>query len=142
MSTVFLSLGSNLGARHANIARAVELLSERVGETLALSSLYETEPVGFASPNTFVNAAVKISTALQPLELLHVTQQIEREMGRTKKSVNGKYSDRIIDIDILLYDDLTVDTPELTIPHPRMHERPFVLQPLHELTVDAAKAKT
>jgi 2-amino-4-hydroxy-6-hydroxymethyldihydropteridine diphosphokinase len=131
--TAFLSLGSNLGDRNANIARAVSLIAEKIGSIEALSSLYETVPDGFASDNLFINAAVKISTALQPLELLHATQLIEKSMGRKHKSVNNVYHDRIIDIDILLYDSIILNTPELTIPHPEMNRRSFVLEPLSEI---------
>lgn len=111
---------------------AAALLAERVGDVLALSGFYETEPWGFQSDNTFLNAALRLETTLSPLELLKATQQIELEMGRTQKS-NGAYHDRIIDIDILLYDDLILQTPELTLPHPLMHERPFVMEPLAEI---------
>lgn len=111
---------------------AAALLAERVGDVLALSGFYETEPWGFQSAHTFLNAALQLETALSPLELLKATQQIELEMGRTEKS-NGVYHDRIIDIDILLYDDLILQTPELTLPHPLMHERQFVMEPLSEI---------
>ncbi len=111
---------------------AAALLAERVGDVLALSGFYETEPWGFQSDNTFLNAALQLETSLSPLELLKATQQIELEMGRTQKS-NGAYHDRIIDVDILLYDDLILQTPELTLPHPLMHERLFVMEPLAEI---------
>ena len=111
---------------------AAALLAERVGDVLALSGFYETEPWGFQSENTFLNAALQLETALSPLELLKATQEIEIEMGRTQKS-NGAYHDRIIDIDILLYDNLVLQTPELTLPHPLMHERLFVMEPLAEI---------
>ena len=111
---------------------AAALLAERVGDVLALSGFYETEPWGFQSENTFLNAALQLETALSPLKLLKATQEIEIEMGRTQKS-NGAYHDRIIDIDILLYDDLVLQTPELTLPHPLMHERLFVMEPLAEI---------
>lgn len=111
---------------------AAALLAERVGDVLALSGFYETEPWGFQSDNTFLNAALQLETGLPPLELLKATQDIELEMGRTQKS-NGVYHDRIIDIDILLYDDLILQTPELTLPHPLMYERQFVMEPLAEI---------
>ena len=111
---------------------AAALLAERVGDVLALSGFYETEPWGFQSENTFLNAALRLETSLSPLELLKATQQIEAEMGRTQKS-NGTYHDRIIDIDILLYDDLILQTPELTLPHPLMQDRRFVMEPLLEI---------
>ena len=111
---------------------AAALLAERVGDVLALSGFYKTEPWGFQSENTFLNAALQLETSLSPLGLLEATQQIEVEMGRTQKS-NGTYHDRIIDIDILLYDDLILQTPELTLPHPLMQDRRFVMEPLLEI---------
>lgn len=129
----YLALGTNLGDKERNIHEAVRLLGERVGEVICLSSLHETEPVGFSSENNFLNAAVSIDTCLSPDELLTATQAIEQEMGRMQKSVDGIYHDRIIDIDILLYGDLRINTPHLIIPHPRMHERAFVMEPLKEI---------
>lgn len=133
MHKVYFSLGSNLGDRKHNIRHAVELIDERIGAVERVSSLYETEPWGFSSDNMFVNAAVCVSTSLAPHAVLEATQAIEREMGRKIKSVNGQYHDRIIDIDILLYDDIKIDEPDLKIPHPFMHERDFVMKPLREI---------
>lgn len=134
---VFLGLGSNLGDRQANIERAIELISERVGEVIRRSSLIETEPWGFESENKFLNGVILCETTLTPRQVLRKTQKIERDMGRKKKtSPSAKsriYSDRGIDIDILLYDDLTVDEPDLKIPHPLMQEREFVMIPLKEI---------
>lgn len=132
MAIAYLALGTNIGNKRRNMITAAALLAERVGDVLALSGFYETEPWGFQSVHTFLNAALQLETALSPLELLKATQQIELEMGRTEKS-NGVYHDRIIDIDILLYDDLILQTPELTLPHPLMHERRFVMEPLSEI---------
>lgn len=132
MAIAYLALGTNIGNKRRNMITAAALLAERVGDVLALSGFYETEPWGFQSDNTFLNAALQLETALPPLELLKATQQIEVEMGRTQKS-NGAYHDRIIDIDILLFDDLILRTPELTLPHPLMHERQFVMEPLAEI---------
>jgi 2-amino-4-hydroxy-6-hydroxymethyldihydropteridine diphosphokinase len=132
MATVYLGLGTNLGDKKENMATAVKLLAERVGEVLALSTLYETQPWGFKSENTFLNAAIAIETRFPPLELLNITKQIEWEMGRKEKS-DDSYKDRIIDIDILMYDDVTIQTDELTIPHPLMHKRDFVKIPLAEV---------
>lgn len=132
MAKVYLSLGSNMGDKKRNIVTAVALLAERVGDISALSSLYETEPWGFSSENTFLNAAVVMETQLPPADLLTLTQRIECELGRTRKS-DGEYHDRLIDIDILMYDDLVMETPELTLPHPLMHLRTFVLEPLAEI---------
>lgn len=132
MAIAYLGLGTNIGNRRRNMIIAAALLAERVGDVLALSGFYETEPWGFDSENLFLNAAVKLKTSLSALELLTATQQIEKELGRTEKS-NGTYHDRIIDIDILLYDDEVLQTPELTLPHPLMHERRFVMDPLSEI---------
>ncbi|MCR5820436.1 MAG: phosphoribosylamine--glycine ligase [Bacteroidaceae bacterium] len=130
---VYLSLGSNLGNRRNALQHAVELLQQRAGTLVAKSSFIETEPWGYESDNKFLNAAVCIATDLTPPQLLTVTQQIERDMGREAKTRLGVYADRIIDIDILLYDDMHISTPELTIPHPLMHERDFVMAPLSEI---------
>lgn len=132
MAIAYLALGTNIGNKRRNMITAAALLAERVGDVLALSGFYETEPWGFQSENTFLNAALQLETSLSPLELLKATQQIEVQMGRTQKS-NGTYHDRIIDIDILLYDDLILQTPELTLPHPLMQDRRFVMEPLLEI---------
>lgn len=131
--TVYLSLGTNIGSRQDNIEHACRLLSERVGTIIRRSAVIETEPWGFQSQNKFLNAAVCCLTELQPLPLLHATQLIERDMGRQHKSSGGVYEDRVIDIDILLYDDIQLDTPELRIPHPLMQQRDFVMIPLREI---------
>lgn len=133
MHTVYLGLGSNLGNKEQHIREAVRKIQALVGAVVRQSTLYVTEPWGFQSSNLFVNAVVCCETEHTPREVLQLTQQIEREMGRRKKSVNRQYKDRIIDIDILLYDDLTVDEPDLMIPHPLMHEREFVMKPLEEI---------
>lgn len=133
MSIVYLGLGSNLGNKEQHITTAVKHLEQRVGKVRRLSSLLKTEPWGFTSPHSFVNAAVSIDTILSPHEVLEATQQIERDMGREQKSMNGEYHDRIIDIDILLYDDMEVNEKDLIIPHPLMHQRDFVMIPLREI---------
>lgn len=133
MATVYLGLGTNLGDKEANLRTAIYKLQERIGKQVSLSSFYETAPWGFESDHSFLNAAIGLETSLSPIEILHITQDIEKELGRTKKSVNGSYSDRLIDIDILLYDTLVLQTPELTIPHPLMTERDFVMKPLIEI---------
>jgi len=133
---VYLSLGTNLGDKEKNIRTAIEKIEERVGAVVRQSALYVTEPWGFESENNFVNAAICCHTTLAPMQLLLKTQQIEKEMGRRRKSKNGIYRDRIIDIDILLYDNLTVDEPKLKIPHPLMQERDFVMIPLKEILDD------
>lgn len=131
--TVYLSIGSNLGQRERNIWRAVGEIEAGVGRVTRLSALRETEPWGFSTPNKFVNAALCCLTTLSPRALLEATQAIERRMGRRTKSAGGQYADRIIDIDILLYDDISVDEPDLKIPHPLMSERAFVMIPLREI---------
>ena len=133
MSIVYLGLGSNLGNKEQHITTAVKHLEQRVGKVRRLSSLLKTEPWGFTSPHSFVNAAVSIDTILSPHEVLEATQQIERDMGREQKSMNGEYHDRIIDIDILLYEDMEINEKDLIIPHPLMHQRDFVMIPLREI---------
>ncbi len=128
-----MSLGTNLGNRRGNIREAIERIGEQVGVVTRQSALYETKPWGFSSPNDFINACVLVETGLAPRQLLEATQRIEKEMGRTLKSVDGSYHDRIIDIDILTYDDWKVDEPDLKIPHPLMEEREFVMVPLREI---------
>ena len=141
---VFLGLGSNLGDREENIQKAISLIEERVGTVLRQSSLIETEPWGFESENKFLNGVILCETQLTPRQLLKVTQKIERDLGRKKKSAPSHFShlspltsylykDRPIDIDILLYDDLTIDEPNLKIPHPLMQQRDFVMIPLNEI---------
>lgn len=129
---LFLGLGSNLGDRAENIRKAVLLIQERVGEVVRQSSLIETEPWGFESDHCFLNGVILCETTLTPRQVLRATQKIERELGRKSKTTSS-YADRPIDIDILLYDDLTVNEPDLKIPHPLMHERDFVMIPLREI---------
>lgn len=140
---IFLGIGTNLGDREANLRTALQLLHERVGECIACSSIYRSAPQGFASENEFANVVVVCRTDHSPEEVLLITQQIEREMGRTEKSVNGVYHDRVIDIDLLqagignqesgIQTQVECNTDTLTLPHPRMHERDFVLIPLREV---------
>ena len=122
-----------MGRREENLRRAVLLIGERVGEVLRQSSVLETEPWGYESDNKFLNAVILCQTELSPRQLLQAVKQIERDMGRVAKSKVCRYADRPIDIDILLYDNLTVDDPDLKIPHPLMHERDFVMIPLNEI---------
>lgn len=154
MNTAYLSLGTNLGNKTENLNEAIRKISRRIGHIKAQSAFLPTEPWGFSSSNSFLNAAICVETPLSPTELLETTQAIERDMGRTKKSStnNGKvtYTDRIIDIDILLYYEgsnatpvfdadrnwggtISINTERLTIPHPHMLERDFVLIPLKEI---------
>ena len=138
MHQVYLGLGSNLGDRETTIQEAVKLIDERVGHVARRSSLIETEPWGFQSENKFLNAVILCETSLTPRQVLMATQKIERELGKrkahaTERRQKAMFKDRPIDIDILLYDDLKVDEPDLKIPHPLMHERDFVMQPLNEI---------
>lgn len=130
---IYLGLGSNLGDKCLHLRTAINEIEKRIGHVECQSAFVETEPWGFESDNTFVNAVVRVDTALSPMDLLKETQAIEREMGRTHKTVDGKYSDRIIDIDILLYGDAEINLPELVVPHPMMYERDFVMKPLEEV---------
>ena len=150
---VYLSLGSNMGDRRRVLEEAIERINKSVGTIVRQSTFYETEPWGFDSNNLFLNAAVCVETDLCPRCLLETTQRIERELGRTKankrqmgnesvtagsspkqgRSGGCSYKDRPIDIDILLYDDLAIDEPDLKIPHPLMYEREFVMKPLREI---------
>lgn len=130
---VYLGLGTNLGDKQKNINDAIRMLGNQVGEVEKVSSVIETEPEGFKSDNMFLNAVVKVRTALSPFEILDITQDVEKSLGRKEKSSNGIYHDRVIDIDILLYDDINISTPRLVIPHPRMAQREFVMTPLAEI---------
>lgn len=131
--TAYLAFGTNIGDREANIERAYQMVEERAGHILRRSSLMKSEPWGFESDNLFLNSVACILTTLTPHQLLAVTQKIEKDMGRREKSKDGVYHDRLIDIDILLYDDITLKSPELTIPHPLMTKRDFVMIPLKEI---------
>ena len=138
MAKVYLGLGTNLGDKEQNLRDAVQKIEEQVGKIVSLSAFYVTAPWGFSSDNSFLNAAVCVETKLSPLEVLQETQMIEKELGRTQKSVNRMYSDRLIDIDLLLYEDLVLSVisasgVELTLPHPLMTVRDFVMKPLAEI---------
>lgn len=132
MAKAYFGLGTNIGNKRRNLITAAALLAERAGDVLSISSFYETEPWGFESDNTFLNAALLLETELEPLQLLSLTQEIEKEMGRTQKS-DGAYHDRIIDLDILLYDLCVINDAALVVPHPLMHKRQFVMEPLAEI---------
>lgn len=135
---LYLGLGSNLGDREANIRRALTLIDERLGSVYRVSSFIETEPIGFCSNHRFINAVCLVHTMMSPISCLRETQKIEQELGRIQKSIctDGtlQHFDRTIDIDLLIYDDLIINTPELTLPHPRMKERDFVMIPLKEIS--------
>ena len=133
---VYLGLGTNLGDKNRNVSTAIVMIAERVGFLMIRRPPRSTLPWGFESDNEFVNAVVCVHTSLTPESLLAVTQQIESEMGRKEKTVAGEYADRIIDIDILLYDDAVINTPSLVVPHPLMFKRDFVMLPLKEIMAD------
>ncbi|MCS7286620.1 MAG: 2-amino-4-hydroxy-6-hydroxymethyldihydropteridine diphosphokinase [Anaerolineae bacterium] len=132
MALVYLGLGSNLGDRERNISIALERIEEEIS-ILQLSSLYETEPVGYLAQPWFLNAVCAGETKLAPYPLLDFLKAVERELGRTE---GVRWGPRIIDIDILFYDTLVFSDEKLTIPHPRLHERRFVLVPLAEIAPD------
>jgi 2-amino-4-hydroxy-6-hydroxymethyldihydropteridine diphosphokinase len=134
--TVYLALGSNLGDKQKNIEEALDKIAERIGNIISLSAFYLTNPVDFQSENIFVNCVCEVTTRVNACRLFLIAQGIEKEMGRSSKSKDGQYADRIIDIDLILAEDLVIDTPELTIPHPRFHTRAFVLDPLCEIAPD------
>lgn len=133
MARLYLSLGSNMGDRRQTLCRALEAIGQRIGPVRRTSSFIETEPWGFESPHRFLNAACMVETHLSPMRCLRITQQIERELGRQEKTKGGRYHDRPIDIDLLLYDHFRMHFPALTLPHPRMQERDFVMKPLGEI---------
>ena len=149
---IYFGIGTNLGNREANLREALCLLDERVGDQLACSSVYHSAPLGFVSENEFANIVVAYQTDYSPEDVLLITQQIERDMGRTQKSVNGIYHDRLIDIDLLqasqnsytnsasdrssereIREFIIHNSQVLQLPHPRMHERDFVMIPLREV---------
>ncbi len=134
----YLGIGSNLGNTTENLQQAVLLLRRYAGEVLSVSDIYRSMPQGFESENEFANIVVRINTQLSPKALLHITQGIEKQMGRTEKTQldnNGKplYHDRIVDIDILEYENVEIKSKELVLPHPRIAERDFVRIPLNQV---------
>ncbi|MGL4520087.1 MAG: 2-amino-4-hydroxy-6-hydroxymethyldihydropteridine diphosphokinase [Phocaeicola sp.] len=133
MATVYIGLGSNLGQKESYLRSAVTKIEEQIGRVTSLSAFYVTEAWGYNSENNYLNAVCAVESEYTPLELLHTTQSIEKEMGRSSKTEQGLYSDRVIDIDILLYDDMVYQTPQLQIPHPLMEQRLFVLEPLAQI---------
>ena len=131
MHKVVLLLGSNQGSRSENLEQAIKMIRELVGKVRKISSVYLTQPWGFESPDAFLNQALLLHTSLEPTELLGVVQKIEKELGR-KRRINF-YTSRTIDIDIIFYDQLVIEKPELTLPHPLMQLRKFVLVPIFEI---------
>ena len=133
VNVAFLSLGSNLGDRESQITQAIEAMSAHNINLIGNSSFFYSEPMGFDSENHFCNICIKVTTTLEPLVLLHRLKSIEQEFGRTKKSINQVYEDRVIDIDLIFYNKISLESPELTLPHPEWNKRPFVYWPLLEL---------
>jgi 2-amino-4-hydroxy-6-hydroxymethyldihydropteridine diphosphokinase len=132
VTTAYIGLGSNLGDREATLRAAIARLNaSREISVLEVSSFRETEPVGFTDQPRFVNAVAAVETELEPRRLLEALLAIERAMGRTRDG--PRFGPRTIDLDLLLYGDAVLDEPGLRVPHPRMHERTFVLEPLSEL---------
>ncbi|MDR0660313.1 MAG: 2-amino-4-hydroxy-6-hydroxymethyldihydropteridine diphosphokinase [Prevotellaceae bacterium] len=134
MSKTYLLLGADIGDKRTTFAKAKQLIGESVGRIIRESSLYESAAWGFKNDTTFLNQVLEVETSLSPLDLLDGLQKIENELGRTR-SGNG-YESRLIDIDILFYDDLVTNTSELTVPHPHLHKRMFTLAPLSELALN------
>lgn len=130
MARVYLALGTNIGDREKNLSEAVRLLGEAAVQVIKLSGIYETEPVDYLDQAWFLNAVLAAHTDLSPSALLGALRSIEGRMGSKKAFAKGP---RLIDLDILLYDDAAIDTPDLQIPHPRMLQRNFVLVPLAEI---------
>ena len=131
MPTAYIGLGSNMGDKSGNILKSLDLLGQfKKIKVVKRSSFYETEPVGYEDQDWFVNAVAELETELSPRELLDALMKIEQNMGRKREI---KWGPRTIDLDILLYDQLCLNEPDLIIPHPRMHERAFVLVPLAEI---------
>ena len=141
---VYLGLGSNLGDKEENLRKAITLINEQIGTVVRQSAFFYSEPWGYESENQFVNAAILVETTLTPHQLLKATQRIERQLGKTTAHATERpsdinhqpsalYHDRPIDIDILIFDDLHIDEPQLKIPHPLMQMRDFVMIPLREI---------
>jgi 2-amino-4-hydroxy-6-hydroxymethyldihydropteridine diphosphokinase len=140
-STVIAGLGSNLGDRFAALGRAMELIGEEAGKITGSSSVWETEPWGFDADELFLNMVVVIRTTLEPARMMQLFRSIEGRMGR-KRSGGGKYESRLIDLDILLWGNRVITMPGLEVPHPKLHSRRFVLEPLKEVAPDAVHPVT
>ncbi len=130
---IVLGFGSNLGDREEYILSAYKLLEKELGELIKKSSFIETSPWGFESENSFINSVAEFETKKTPFEALEICNKIEKELGRQRNSLHKGYQNRTIDIDILFYEDIILDTPTLKIPHPLIQERDFVLTPLKEI---------
>lgn len=136
---MYLGLGANLGDKEENLRKAISLINEQIGTVVRQSAFFYSEPWGYESENQFANAVILVETPLSPHQVLNTTQHIERQLGKTeahatdRNQTSNLYHDRPIDIDILLFDDLHIDEPDLKVPHPLMNERDFVMIPLNEI---------
>lgn len=139
-NTVFLGLGTNQGDKMAHLNQVIREINEQIGEIIHISSVYESDPWGFESEHSFLNMVIKCMTKLTAFELLNSTEKIEQLIGKNK-TIDGKYTDRNIDIDILFYNDLKINTDKLAIPHPFIWERNFVYLPLLEIDPEKIKLK-
>ncbi len=133
MNGIYIALGSNIGDREGNLKRALDMLEESSVHIIKKSKFYETKPYGVADQPDFLNAVAEISADMQPIDLLHTMQDIERCMGRERKR---HWGERNIDLDLLIYPNVIMDTPELTLPHKDMENREFVLRPMTEIAPD------
>ena len=140
MARVYIGIGSNIGNREASVKRALSMLNDRDIITVRLSSLYETEPWGIKNQPSFINAVSEMETGLSPMDLLNILRETERRLGRFFETT--RWGPRVIDLDILLYDELTINEPDLKIPHPLIPERAFVLDPLYEIAPDLVNPVT
>ena len=136
MSVVYLSLGSNMGNRESVLELSIKEIGKRIGTVTKISSKYETEPWGFISANKFINMAIEVNTELPPIEVSKRVHKIEDDLGRTRSNNATGYEDRVIDIDILMIDNIISEESDLTLPHPKMHMREFVIYPLCEIAPD------
>lgn len=133
MNGIYIALGSNIGDREGNLKRALDMLEESSVHIIKKSKFYETKPYGVADQPDFLNAVAEVSADMQPIDLLHTMQDIERRMGRERKR---HWGERNIDLDLLIYPNVIMDTPELTLPHKDMENREFVLRPMTEIAPD------
>jgi len=134
MSIAYLLIGGNLNDREAMLKKSVEMIEQKIGKVMKASSIYETEPWGFATQNSFLNQVLQAETNLSPQQLLHEIFKIEKLLGRVRNSLH--FESRVIDIDILFYDDEIIYEENLEIPHPLLHRRRFTLEPLAEIAGD------
>lgn len=134
MAQLYIGLGTNIGDKKKNITNATIIIGSILGDIRTLSSLYETEPWGYESENKFLNAVILVETEIEPMKCLEIAQAIEREMGRVHTKEG--YEDRIIDVDLLFYDNQIIESEKLTIPHPLIPQRDFVLKPMAEIAPD------